>query len=205
MLALDSLLHLIAPHQRANAIKTYSAIMSGEEKPGLKTYRNIDNEGNEFVVLTVDHVVDWQGESAIQTTVVDLSNHVDTLKKLQASEQRYRELVDGSIQGILVHRNFKPLFCNQAYAQALGFSDEQALIASGSILPLYDPAFHDQAHRNNQALLSGRKSAIKNRGKMLPPRRLSCMVGVAVTARHLEWRTRCSSNNNGYHQTAPAP
>ncbi|MGR5147130.1 sensor domain-containing diguanylate cyclase [Photobacterium alginatilyticum] len=165
MLALDSLLHLIAPHQRTNAIQTYNAIMSGEEKPGLKTYRNIDSEGNEFVVLTVDHIVDWQGESAIQTTVVDLSNYVDTVKKLHASEQRYRELVDGSIQGILVHRNFKPLFCNQAYAQALGFSNEQALVASDSILPFYDPAFHDQAHRNNRALLSGRKSTIKTEAK----------------------------------------
>ncbi len=86
MLALDSLLYLIAPHQRTNAIQTYNAIMSGHDKPGINTYRNIDNEGNEFVVLTVDHVVDWQGEPAMQTTVVDLSNHVDTLKK--TSSQR---------------------------------------------------------------------------------------------------------------------
>ncbi|MGF1715334.1 sensor domain-containing diguanylate cyclase [Photobacterium chitinilyticum] len=165
VLDLDNLLYLIAPHQRNSAIQTYDAIMSGHNKPGINTYRNIDNEGNEFIVLTVDHVVDWQGEPAMQTTVVDLSNHVETLKKLQASERRYRELVDGSIQGILVHRNFKPLFCNQAYAQTLGFNDERELIAIDSIMPLFDPTFHESAHNDNHLLLSGQKSSIKKEAK----------------------------------------
>ncbi|WP_083651697.1 sensor domain-containing diguanylate cyclase [Photobacterium proteolyticum] len=189
MLALDSLLHLIAPHQRQNAIQTYNAIMSGEEKPSIKTYRNIDTEGNEFIVLTVDHIIDWQGVPAIQTTVVDLSNHVDTLKKLHASEKRYRELVDGSIQGILVHRNFEPLFCNQAYAQALGFSSEEALITNGSILPLYDPSFHEQAHRNNQALLSGQKSAIKTEAKCY--RVDGSVVWLGLLSRPVTWNGEC--------------
>jgi len=185
MLALDSLLYLIAPHQRTNAIQTYNAIMSGHDKPGINTYRNIDNEGNEFVVLTVDHVVDWQGEPAMQTTVVDLSNHVDTLKKLQASEKRYRELVDGSIQGILVHHNFKPLFCNQAYARTLGFNDEKALIASGSIMPLFDPTFHEAAHNDNQLLLSGKESAIKTEAKCY--RADGTVVWLGLLSRPVTW------------------
>lgn len=41
-------------------------------------------------------------------------------RKLRESEERFRNLIEGSIQGILVHRDFEPLFVNQAYADILG-------------------------------------------------------------------------------------
>lgn len=185
MLALNCLLDLIAPHERDNVIRTYNAIMAGREKPGIRTYRNVDNEGNEFIVLTVDHVIDWQDEPAMQTTVMDLSNQVDTLKKLQASEERYRELVDGSIQGILVHQDFKPLFCNKAYAQILGYENEHALTAIDSVLPLYDPAFHQKALQNNQVLVSGQKTSVKSEAKFI--RADGTVVWLGLLARPISW------------------
>ncbi|MCW8331899.1 sensor domain-containing diguanylate cyclase [Photobacterium sp. SDRW27] len=165
MLTLSDLRELIAPHEREAAQQSYEAIMAGREKPGIQTYRNIDSAGNEFVVLTVDHIVEWQGEPALQISVMDISNQFNTLSQLHASELRYRELVDGSIQGLLVHRNFEPLFCNQAYAQMLGFEDEQSLLNSDSILPLIAEIYHQQAHGDNEALLAGERKSIKTDAK----------------------------------------
>ncbi|MGF1757639.1 sensor domain-containing diguanylate cyclase [Photobacterium sagamiensis] len=185
ILSLTSLLQLIAPHERQNAIHTYNAVMAGKEQPGVRSYKNIDKNENEFIVLTVDHVIEWQGEKAMQITIIDLSTHVETHRKLQASEERYRELIDGSIQGIVVHQNFKPLFCNQAYAQMLGFEDDQALMDINSILPLISSRYHQQAHQDNHALLSGEKDAIKTEVKGL--RADGSTVWLSILSRPVQW------------------
>ena len=45
------------------------------------------------------------------------------LRALESSESRYRELTEGSIQGIAVHRNGEPLFVNASWAGMHGFAD----------------------------------------------------------------------------------
>ncbi|MDO6500486.1 sensor domain-containing diguanylate cyclase [Photobacterium sanguinicancri] len=161
VLALSSLLQLISQPERTKALATYDGVMSGRLKPGVRSYKNIDNAGNELIVLTVDHIVEWQGEPAMQITIIDLSSQIETQRQLKASEERYRELIDGSIQGIVVHRDLTPLFCNRAYAQMHGFENEQAMIEHGSILPLIALPFHQQAVEENAALITGIVETIK--------------------------------------------
>ena len=38
---------------------------------------------------------------------------------LQENEDRFRDLAEGSIEGIMIHRDFKPLFVNGTYAKIL--------------------------------------------------------------------------------------
>ncbi|MBI4270721.1 MAG: GAF domain-containing protein [Candidatus Rokubacteria bacterium] len=44
------------------------------------------------------------------------------------SERRYRTLVEGSIQGIRIHRDWVTLFANTAYARMLGYDDPRQLL-----------------------------------------------------------------------------
>lgn len=185
ILALPSLLQLIAPHERQNAIEDYAAIMAGRKKPGARTYSNSDKDGNLLTVLTVDHLVEWQGQQAMQITIIDLTHQVETRRKLQASEERYRELVDGSIQGILVHKNFKPLFCNRSYAQMHGYEDEQELLALDTIMSFVDPSHHHQAHNDNLALLNGEKETIKTEAKGI--RADGSTVWLSLLSRPITW------------------
>ncbi|MGF1692106.1 sensor domain-containing diguanylate cyclase [Photobacterium kagoshimensis] len=161
VLALPSLLQLISEPEHAKALATYAGVMSGRLKPGVRSYKNIDSAGNELIVLTVDHVIEWQGEPAMQITIIDLSSQIETQRQLKASEERYRELIDGSIQGIVVHRDLTPLFCNRAYAQMHGFDNEQAMIEYGSIMPLIALPFHQQALDESAALINGAAETIK--------------------------------------------
>jgi len=185
ILALSSLLELIVPHEQQNAILAYEETMTGEARPGVRTYKNVDNEGNELVVLTVDHVIDWQGQAAMQVTLIDLSPQVEIQRQLLASEERYRALVDGSIQGILVHKNFKPLFCNLAYAKMLGFADEHALMAQNSLLPFIASNHHLQAHKDNHKLLIGEKPSIKTEAQSI--RSDGSTVWLSLLSRPILW------------------
>ena len=49
---------------------------------------------------------------------------------LRESEERFRNLIEGSVQGIFIHRDFKPLFVNQAFAEILGYESTEELLAN---------------------------------------------------------------------------
>ncbi len=52
----------------------------------------------------------------------------------------YRELVEGAIQGILVHREFRPLFVNQAFAEMFGYDRPDEVLQLETIESLIEPA-----------------------------------------------------------------
>lgn len=70
--------------------------------------------------------------------------------KLDATERRFRDLIEGSIQGILVHRNFQVLFANDALARIWGFDCAENMIGVDLIdfLPPDHTDFWKEGYRN---------------------------------------------------------
>ena len=66
----------------------------------------------------------------------DVTERVNAAAILRESEERFRNLVEGSIQGVLVTRNFRPLFANDAAAALFGFETTDDLLALESVKPL---------------------------------------------------------------------
>lgn len=62
----------------------------------------------------------------------DITERVQAEQNLRQSEELYRNLVEGSIQGLFVHRDGKLLFANRALARLLGYSSVAELLAVGS-------------------------------------------------------------------------
>ena len=81
-----------------------------------------------------------------------------TALKLGDSEDRFRNLIEGSIQGVLIHRDHKPLFVNTQWASIHGYSRAEILNMQ-SIIPLISP--------NDQARLVAYKDA-RSKGRRAP-------------------------------------
>lgn len=64
---------------------------------------------------------------------------IDAEKALKESEERFRILIESSIQGILVHRETKPLFVNAAYARILGYDSPNEILTLPSVVSLIAP------------------------------------------------------------------
>ena len=78
----------------------------------------------------------------IAGAIANAQHHAErqnTLERLKESEERYRNLVDGSVQGILIHRNAGPLFVNQAYATLFGYQSPNEIMALGTPHALHSP------------------------------------------------------------------
>ena len=63
---------------------------------------------------------------------------------IKASEDRLLGLIEGSVQGILIHRGARPLFANQSYARLFGFASPEELLDRGDILALIPPEGRDR-------------------------------------------------------------
>ncbi|MCB9948707.1 MAG: diguanylate cyclase [Rhodospirillaceae bacterium] len=74
---------------------------------------------------------------------------------LAESEARFRDLIEGSIQGIVVHQGLRPLFANRAFANMLGFDRATQVTALPSLLPLIPENERERTLSIEAELLSG--------------------------------------------------
>ncbi len=73
---------------------------------------------------------------------------------LPESEARSRGLFDGSIEGILIHRDHKPLLVNEAWAAIHGCTAEEVLTME-SVMPLISPDERERMIGYRDARLRG--------------------------------------------------
>jgi diguanylate cyclase (GGDEF)-like protein/PAS domain S-box-containing protein len=57
----------------------------------------------------------------------------------QADEDKFRGLIEASIQGVLVHRGLRPLFANQALADIFSFENPEAVLHLDSVIDFVAP------------------------------------------------------------------
>jgi diguanylate cyclase (GGDEF)-like protein/PAS domain S-box-containing protein len=69
----------------------------------------------------------------------DITERKRTEESLRESEERFRNLIEGSLLGIVVDRNGVPVFANQAFAEMFGYDNPEEILALGSLDSLYPP------------------------------------------------------------------
>jgi len=93
-------------------------------------------------------------EAVVSNTAVWLLRAQQAEAALRASEVRFRDLVEGSIQGVIIHRQFRPLFVNPAYPALFGYTLAE-ILAMDSTLGLYAPHEHVRLQVYHEARLRG--------------------------------------------------
>ena len=71
------------------------------------------------------------------------------------SETRFRDLVEGSVDGIIVHRDFKALFVNDAFAKIFGFDSPEDVLALDSVLEMVPPDVQAQIKAHAKMRMDG--------------------------------------------------
>jgi len=117
---------------------------------------------------------------------VDITDIKQRERELAESERRYRDLVEGSIQGIIIHDNWRLLFANRAAAAMLGFADVPQLLAVGTLQPLLADHEVERLAGYRDARATGRVVPAHYEADMLcrdgTPVTMDCMI------RRIHWR-----------------
>ncbi|UPR29794.1 GGDEF domain-containing protein [Vibrio crassostreae] len=155
---IDSFLDLISEDYHVLAYQNYLETVSGQRDPQVHTYTNVDRNGREFTVFSIDHVTEWQGRPALQVTVIDLSPAIQLQNAVREQDKMYHDMIMQSGQGILVHRDFKPLMVNQSWVNMQGAASIEQVLELDSILELVPKQNADGISKHYHAIVSGELS-----------------------------------------------
>lgn len=174
------------PEQRATIESNYRRALAGERFIHIAEYPS----ANGIPSITENHygpVRNAEGRVIGACAVIhDVSEQRDTERRLEASEKRFRELITGSLQGVLIHRDFVPLFANESYARIFGFDSLDDVREVPSLLALLPEEERDAYLARHRALLDGTGGSYKGRFKQY--RRNGEVVWVDFIASRVDWK-----------------
>lgn len=149
-----------------------------------KKYTRKDG-GVVWVRLSAHWIFDGAGETAYRITLIEnVTDRVQARLAVEASERRFRNLVEGSIQGILIHRNDKPLFVNEAWSHIFGYSAAEVRQAD-STLKFAAPEEHERLRGYRDARLAGESAPTRYEYKGL--RKNGTTVWLENNVRVVDW------------------
>lgn len=103
---------------------------------------------------------------------------------LKTSEQRLRDLVESSNQGMAIHREDRPLFVNRAWATVYGFNDVQDTYGRQRISDGMAPADLARLHEKRRQFLDhGEQLRMEFRAR----RQDGAIIGLEYTEHAIDW------------------
>ena len=187
LVAVESFLKLLPADERSRWETYRDAQLRCEPVPERYQGRLLHKNGTTIWVDILPSVLDWQGERTIQTTFVDISDSIRTQQMLRESEERFRNLVEGSLQGIgIVDTNYAPLFVNHAYAAMFGYRTIADLQLIDSHLELVAPNDRDRVRAYGEARLRG--DSVPATYEVDGIRMDGSVVHMVVTMRLIAWK-----------------
>lgn len=95
--------------------------LEGMAAPSKYQFTGRRQDGIPLKVEFLVHMDSWKGERAFHVFAQDRTAENQALIALSESERRFRQLVEGSIQGYFVHSEWKIIYANTAAAGIFGY------------------------------------------------------------------------------------
>jgi PAS domain S-box-containing protein len=146
------------------------------------------DDGSPITVLTRGVPIQWEGKPATLGIQVDITDRIAVQEALRNSEERFRNLVEGSRQGVLLHVDYKPVFVNAALAEMFGFDSVDEVLEVPSILDLVAPEHRELWRQNREARLGGLR--VPESYEFMGIKKDGSSIWVHITVRVVSWEGR---------------
>ena len=186
VLALDlNEMPYIAPRERERVLSYAKARLRGDPAPSRYRFEGIRRDSSAVWADIAVSILRWDGETAVLATYTDISDYMRADLARQISEEKFRNLVEGSIQGVLIHRNFKPLYVNDALARILGYASVDEILSLPTTLNIPAPEERARIQEMGRRRLLGEK--VPERYEFLALRKDGTRIWVEIYSRRVEW------------------
>jgi PAS domain S-box-containing protein len=142
LLGRDWIETLVPLHRRARMRRDFlGAAKAGRKIPAQYENPILTRTGAQRLVAWSNTVMRDEDGRAVGLTAIgeDVTDRKRAEEALRESEQKYRALVEGSLQGIVVLQDLRIVFANRAAAEIAGLTVEQALAMSPQQVQAFIP------------------------------------------------------------------
>ena len=151
---------MLVPERHAGAHRGYR--MGYYEAPEARamgqtgTLHAVTKSGSEIPVEISLNAIETGEGTLVATALHDISARENAESELRASEHRFRSLVEGSIQGVIVHNAPNILFANEEAAKILGYDSQEEFRRTSPIESHIHPDDRGRIESYGQARLLGK-------------------------------------------------
>lgn len=96
-----------------------------------------------------------RNETLLEGIIIDITEQKRTESELYQYGKCFRSIVDGSVEGIFVHRDWRPLFVNQSLADMLGYDSPAEILAMDSVSDIVAPHERPRLSAYAEARMTG--------------------------------------------------
>jgi len=126
ILAMETVAPLFAPEERERIRGFKDARLEGAEPSAEYEFRGLRKDGSEIWLRNLSRVVDWEGERAVQVTVVDITERKRRERELAQQSASLRTILDNVDEGIsLVDGELNAVVHNRRFFELLEFPPER--------------------------------------------------------------------------------
>ena len=176
---------VVAPEEEARVEGYRHARLRSELAPSYYECEGRRQDGSPLWFACLVSRVIWNGRTSIMSTFHDISARKQAEQALRESEERFRDLVEGSVQGVVVHRHLVPLFVNQRYAEILGYDSPEEIFQLGSLEPVLAPEERPRVRSYVQKRQAGQPVAAHQEHRAV--RKDGTRIWLDVRVRQIQW------------------
>ncbi|WED27487.1 diguanylate cyclase [Vibrio sp. DW001] len=148
-------LHLISHdfHQKVLSKSMSTSFASDSMDPNGEIFFTANRFGKTIAVFSLMQKTTWNKKSALEILLFDISSKVSPHQLI--NRPKYESLIKNSVQGVVIHRFFKPLLINQAWADLMGVDSKDDFLENGSVLDVIPKIHHAGALDRCEKVLRG--------------------------------------------------
>ncbi len=152
---------VVAPKYQSMVRRRGRALLAGKDVPASYEFELQRKDGEERWILFSGTRIDYEGETAVLGTAIDISERKKAQEKLEIREEQYRKIFEMAPVGLMLEdEEGNILEVNDKLCEITGFEEEE-LLGNNIMDTLVIPEWREQAKENMDRILSGENLEFK--------------------------------------------
>ncbi len=175
------------PEDLKEGVEFFEQVLARKIERYTLDKRYIRKDGS-IIYVTLSVQCMWKEEGSVDyflALIQDITERKKALEALSESEERFRSVVESSIQGILIHQDFRVLYANPAAAHIFGYANAQEMVGMDLRSSIVQEFFPEIQKRTSQ-LQKGNPVPIHSGWQAL--RRDGQAIWISSGAKTINWK-----------------